>query len=104
MFFWFVGSMLATWRVTHLLVREKGPLDILSRGRRVGSRAFRGGLLTCFDCTSLWIAIPFAFVVTRGLPEVAVVWLALSGGTILLDRWSRDPFQDSVTVEDRPTS
>ena len=103
MLFWFVGSMLATWRITHLLVHEKGPLDVLSRGRRAGMRTFGRGVLTCFDCASLWLAIPFAFVVTRTVPDVAVVWLALSGGTILLERWSRDPFQDSLTTEDRPT-
>ena len=85
--FWprFVVAVLAVWRVTHLLAREDGPVDIVYRWRaRVGHGAL-GEVMDCFYCLSVWVAGPFAlFVAGRWLDRV-VTCLALSGAACLLE-------------------
>lgn len=84
--FWFVLAALGTWRVTHLIAEEDGPADLVLKLRsRLGSGVL-GTLMDCFQCLSLWIAIPFAFVVTRAVVAWVMVWLALSGAACLLER------------------
>jgi Protein of unknown function (DUF1360) len=85
--FWirFVLSVLATWRVSHLLVSEDGPWDVIARLRlRLGDSAI-GRVMDCFGCTSLWAAAPISLFVMRQLPELVVCWLALSGAAYLLE-------------------
>lgn len=86
--FWarFILSVLAVWRVAHLLAREDGPWDLFYRLRRRLGQGVLGALLDCFQCLSLWVAVPFAFFVAGSWPERAVVWLALSGAACLLER------------------
>jgi hypothetical protein len=79
-------SILAVWRVTHLLWGEDGPGDIVVRVRRLAGDGFFGRVLDCFYCLSLWVAIPFAAVVGGGWPERVIAWFGLSGGAILLER------------------
>ena len=87
----FALAVLATWRVTHLLVREDGPGDIIVRFRgRLGS-GFFGKLMDCFYCLSLWAAAPLAFYVSRAPLDWCLVWLALSGAACLLERFGREP-------------
>jgi hypothetical protein len=79
---------LATWRVTHLLVAEDGPGDIVVRLRaRLGEHVL-GSMMDCFYCASFWVAMPFAFVVAQGALEWTVSWLAISGAAALLERVS----------------
>ena len=87
----FVLAVLATWRVTHLLASEDGPADIIFRLRRRLGRGWLGSLMDCFNCLSLWIAIPAAvFLSTR--PVIwAVSWLAISGAACLLERLGEKP-------------
>jgi hypothetical protein len=80
-----VGS-LATWRVTHLLWGEDGPWDCFVRLRALAGDSAAGRALDCFNCLSVAVAIPFACVIANSWLEGAVVWLALSGAAILLDR------------------
>jgi hypothetical protein len=79
-------GILAVWRVTHLLNAEDGPGDILVRLRRLAGSGFLGGLLDCFYCLSLWIAIPFALLLSKHWLERVLLWLAFSAGAILLER------------------
>ena len=51
---------LATWRVTHLLVEEDGPADVVLRLRRAAGTGTVGQLMDCFSCASLWVALPIA--------------------------------------------
>jgi len=89
----FVLAVLATWRVTHLLANEDGPADIFVRLRRRLGNGFIGGLMDCFNCLSLWIAAPAAFLLVRRRPLMQLVsWLALSGGACLLERMGGKPF------------
>jgi hypothetical protein len=87
-FHWFVLGVLAVWRVTHLLYGEDGPWNLMARLRGRAGRAFIGELLDCFYCLSLWVAAPFAMALGEGIGDCALLWLALSGGAIMIERLS----------------
>lgn len=91
--FRFLIAALATWRLAFLLVRERGPWDILVRARRIVGGGMAGELVQCVKCVGLWIAIPFAFFVRGDWAELVVIWLALAGVTALIDEWTRPPFE-----------
>lgn len=80
-----VGT-LAVWRATHLLQAEDGPWGIFVRIRRLAGSGFWGELLDCFYCLSLWMSIPAAAIIAPSWQEGLLLWLALSGGAILLER------------------
>lgn len=84
-YYWFLLAMLGAWRLTHLLVAEDGPWKAVAKLRRTTS-GLVGGLFDCFYCLSLWIAVPFAILVGESNLERLLLWLALSGGAILLER------------------
>ena len=83
---WFVVGVLGVWRITHLLAVEDGPGDVLARMRAVVHDWPAGRLLDCFLCTSLWVAAPFAVALGSERAEQLLLWPALSGAAILLDR------------------
>ena len=87
--YWWILGILAVWRVTHLLNAEDGPWDLLVRMRRLAGQGFFGRLLDCFYCLSLWVAIPFAWLLATDWKELLFLWLAFSGGAILLERLTR---------------
>jgi len=80
----FVLCTLAVWRITHLMSQEDGPFDLVLRFRKLLGHGFLGSLLDCFYCLSLWISVPFVFLLCDGWKEGIVTWLALSGGSSLL--------------------
>jgi hypothetical protein len=83
---WLAAGILATWRVTHLIVAEDGPWDIVARLRRRAGAGVLGQLMDCFYCASLWVAIPIAIWIVDAWPARVVTWLALSGGAALIER------------------
>ena len=85
---WFrlVLGALAVWRVTHLLVYEDGPWDVVARLRRVAGSGGFGRLLDCFYCLSFWVAAPAALLISADWTERGLAWPALSGAAILLER------------------
>jgi len=110
-------AILAPWRVTHFLWGEDGPWDAGVRLRRVAGGGFFGKLLDCFYCLSLWTAVPIAWWAGSRWPERVLLWLALSGGAILLERltagtspapaarWRGDPtFTDPPSLQPDTTS
>jgi hypothetical protein len=84
--YWFALAVLGVWRVTHLLNAEDGPWNLLARLRRRVGSGWRGSFLDCFYCLSLWIAIPPAYYLGAQWKERLLLWPALSGGVILLER------------------
>lgn len=80
------AAVLATWRVTHLVVAEDGPWDTVARLRRLAGAGVWGDLMDCFYCVSLWVALPFAWWLHGDWGARLVLWLALSGGAIVIDR------------------
>jgi hypothetical protein len=87
----FVLAALATWRVTHLVVYEDGPWDLIVKIRRRAGNGFWGRLMDCFYCASMWVAAAVAFAVRPSPGDWVLVWLALSGAACLLDRAAREP-------------
>ena len=80
----FILSVLAVWRVGHLLSQEDGPFNWVFKLRRALGDGFLGSLLDCFYCLSLWLAMPFALLLSEHWLTRAVVWLALSGAASIL--------------------
>jgi len=87
----FILAVLATWRITHLLAREDGPADLIMRVRARLGNGLAGKLMDCFQCLSLWIALPLAFFVSRKPLDLLLTWLALSGAACLLERIGQEP-------------
>lgn len=84
--YWLLLGILVVWRITHLLYAEDGPWDVLARAREVLGRRLLGGLLDCFYCLSLWIALPVAWLLGSDLEHRLLLWPALSAGAILIER------------------
>jgi hypothetical protein len=97
----FVLAVLATWRVSHLLASEDGPADIIFRLRRRLGDGLAGSLMDCFNCLSLWIAAPAAFLLAADPLTWVLSWLALSGAACLLERLGGKPGAP-LTIERDP--
>lgn len=99
--FEFIVLGLATWRVSSLLVDERGPFDIFIRLRGlVGIEndqdgiptlipdGFLPGILSCVWCCSVWVA-GFWVVFWSLIPDVSILCgevLALSALAIILNK------------------
>ncbi len=84
-FYWLALGILGVWRLTHLMQAEDGPGDVIVRLRRAVGNGFWGKVLDCFGCLSLWMAVPFAYFIIDAWPERLALWLAFSGGAMLLE-------------------
>lgn len=93
-------AVLATWRVSHLVVEEDGPWDLVARLRARAGRGPLGRLMDCFYCTSVWAAAPLALVVAREPLAWAACWLAVSGGACLLERATGGERADTAGAPD----
>ena len=89
--FWpkLVLAVLATWRVTHLLAREDGPVDLIARARAALGDGVWGRMFDCFHCLSLWVAAPISLWVAAKPLDALLVWLAVSGAACLVERIGR---------------
>ena len=85
----FVLATLATWRVTHLLVAEDGPADVVVRLRRRAGSSWAGDLLDCFYCLSVWVAVPLTVGLAARRRVDPVACLAVSGAACLLEQATR---------------
>ena len=97
-------ATLAVWRITHLLWGEDGPGEIFVRVRRRVGDGLVGKLLDCFYCLSLWIALPIAWAIADVWSERALLWIALSGGAILLERITAREAPPAIWQETPATS
>ena len=84
----FAVGAAAVWRVTNLLHAEDGPWDALVRLRRIAGKGAVGKMLDCFYCASVWVALPIAAISGVTWKERILMWPALSGAAILLERMS----------------
>ena len=100
---WVVISALATWRISYMLVNERGAFGVTEWIRnRVGvltrldehGRAYSpnelGKLLECVYCTSVWVALPFALILgvyaNAGLLAYIGLWFGISGLALQFNR------------------
>jgi hypothetical protein len=88
---WFLLTLcvLATWRLSHLVASEDGPFDLIVGLRARAGDGMLGKLMDCPYCLSLWIAAPAALLLTTRFLEWCVAWLAISGGSSLLEKLAR---------------
>jgi hypothetical protein len=92
----FIINALAVWRLSSLIVREDGPLDVFYRVRRAAGAEDEGQLsnlakgLTCVWCVSVWIAIA-TIVLRLVFPKsfLLLIPLALSAVAVLVDETLR---------------
>jgi len=67
-----------------LLQAEDGPFDLIFKLRKSVGNGFLGSLMDCFYCLSLWVALPLGLYSGSTRLEKALLWLALSAGSILI--------------------
>ena len=84
--YYLILGFLAVWRITHLFQAEDGPFDVIFRIRKSLGTSVVGKMMDCFNCLSIWIAMPFAYFIGSSWAERILLWLALSGAAILLER------------------
>ena len=97
-------GILGVWRMAHLLHAENGPGDVVVKLRRALGTSVFGRAMDCFDCLSLWVAMPFAVLVGDGWREMALAWPALSAAAMIVNRGVARlrPPAAAVYVEDPP--
>ncbi len=105
-----VVGTLVTWRVSHLLVEEDGPGQVLTRVRAAVDATPLVGLLDCFGCTSIWVGALTSLGLNgrRVRPmDLALSGLAISGAAFCLQKllgrsersaWLPEPDIDSPLV------
>ena len=81
-------AVLATWRLSHLVAREDGPFDIVTRCRIAAGTGGLGRLMDCPYCLSLWFSVPFAAWLAGDWAHGLTLWLAISGGACLVEQVS----------------
>lgn len=81
----FLKLCLATWRITSLLVQERGPYALFQQFRQAQTGE-TAKALECVWCTSLYVAV-LVLLLDALCPRLVDV-LALSSGAIALDRWN----------------
>jgi len=86
--FLFLITLLAVWRVTHLFQAEDGPFDIIFRIRKLAGDGVFGKIMDCFYCLSIWVALLPGLYFGRDWLQKIILWLAFSGGAILLEKFS----------------
>jgi len=84
----YVICVLAVWRLTHLLVAEDGPWDFVFLLRKKLGNSVAGRAMDCFYCLSIWIAVPFALLISVHWSTRTISWLALSGAASLLEQFT----------------
>ena len=94
-----VLGALAVWRVTHLLQAEDGPWDVVVRLRRLVGNGLLGQMMDCFYCLSVWVSLGFALLIGSNWLERALLWPALSGAAILLERVTNRSSHPPMTFE-----
>ena len=86
----------AVWRISHLLHAEDGPWDVFTRLRKLAGNSAVGRMLDCFYCVSVWVALPVVLAMSATWKERILLWPALSGAAILLERATTRPQQNAA--------
>ena len=84
----FTITLLAVWRITHLFQAEDGPFDLVYKIRKLAGDGFIGKMMDCFYCLSVWVALAPGLYFGAGAVQKVMLWLAFSGGAILLEKFS----------------
>lgn len=82
----FLISVLAVWRVTHLIQAEDGPFDVIYKLRKLAGESFFGSLMDCFFCLSIWVALPPGIYFGNDWMEKILLTLSFSAAAIFLEQ------------------
>lgn len=98
---------LATWRVSHMIVKENGPLMVFARIRAAlaAIQTRSGGffdLISCLYCVSFWIALVAALWVSGDIFHKLGYALAFSAIAMIIEILSNK--LDTLTIVTRPTT
>ena len=75
---------LATWRLSHLLVLERGPFGVFEALRQEAEGTEFGKMLDCVWCVSVWVAA-LLLLIERVWRWPATL-LGVAAGALLVDR------------------
>lgn len=83
---------LVVWRLSHMVVKEMGPLGIFAKYRadRAKNQQRSGGLfdmVSCVACTSVYIGAVASLAVATGVLEWIMYTLAFSAIATLIERF-----------------
>lgn len=87
-------SILAVWRLGHMIQTESGPANVFGWLRKKlkwdqNDHAKSGSLAElgqCFLCLSVWLSVPFAILSADTWLDVVPLVLAISAGAIILNQ------------------
>ena len=100
-FYWLIIGTLGVWRTTHLLNAEDGPWNVFLRLRTAVRGSMAGKAIECFYCLTMLTSIPFALIAGSTWKERIMLWFAMSGGAILLERaTTKEPARSSAFFEE----
>jgi hypothetical protein len=83
-----------TFRITYMLVEQEGPLKMFERIRRLFDSAQKFGEKSnigkvfnfdCFDCLSVWVALPVSAFVSKGWAFIPY-WMLIATGAMIINR------------------
>ncbi len=98
---------LATWRLSHMIVKESGPLMVFARLRAFLARTQKrsGGffdLISCLYCVSFWIGLVASIFASRNIIHILAYTLSFSAiATIIMVILQK---LDSLSVVARPAA
>jgi len=79
-----VLSVLAVYRISHMLTREDGPFDIFIGFRhRIGQHNWIGRGMNCVLCVSFWLSALTGFV-----PGWLLLWFGIAGAVTFIHKVS----------------
>lgn len=86
-----IAGGLVTWRISHMLVKETGPLAIFAKFRAylAAKQKRMGGLydmLSCVSCTSMYVGSLAALWPAQGVFSFIWYTLAFSAVAVLIER------------------
>jgi Protein of unknown function (DUF1360) len=82
-----VIAILCVWRITSLICYEAGPFDILIKLRKLMYKLKLGGLVECFHCMGVWVALVITLLIFEpGIISIFQV-IAISGGASITERF-----------------
>ncbi len=82
---WFCLSVLAVWRMTRMLCYERGPFRLFVHARRLLYAMRMGGVVSCFHCAAVWIAIMAVLTIYEPQPISLLLVLGVAGGASALE-------------------
>jgi hypothetical protein len=93
-------SWLLVWRVTALLVLDRGPFDVMVRLRSVLAKSGLHQLILCFHCTAVWVALLVTGLLFEWRWLTLAIALAVAGAASVTERFLGGSETDGLEDDD----